>query len=223
MSGLGSIALSVCGTPVSAALARAFEGAALIREDDHRSRTAAAAALARVSEKENLQALIHAWVPDAALAARPLARLDDQDWDAGCERVIRSTIVLMQAAYEHFRERGGVIIVVQPTIGLAGQKNFAAYSAACEAQRCLVKSVARAWGRRNIRAHSVVAAPELFGGEMAESAPRESLLSPLSLRGRTSEALLDSVVSTVRFLLSDGASNLTGTTTAVDAGRWMPL
>jgi NAD(P)-dependent dehydrogenase (short-subunit alcohol dehydrogenase family) len=219
-----TVALSGSESAIGAALARGLGACAALGEADLASRAAASAALARIATGQGpLTALVHAWVPPEALEAAPLAELDDAAWDARCERVIRATIHLMQAAFERFRDSGGVIVVVLPTVGLAGQKQFAAYAAACEAQRCLVKSVSRGWGRRNIRAHSVVAAPELFGGQLAELAPKTTLLSPLSLRDRSNDELTASLVSTVRFLLGDEAANLTGTTTAVDGGRWMPL
>jgi NAD(P)-dependent dehydrogenase (short-subunit alcohol dehydrogenase family) len=219
-----TIALSGSEAPLGAALADALGAGGRLGAPDLESRASAAAALAAIVARSGpLRAAVHAWVPSEALAAGALAGLDDAAWDARCERPIRATINLMQAAFEHFRDSGGVIVVVLPTIGLAGQKQFAAYAAACEAQRCLVKSIARGWGRRNIRAHSVVAAPELFGGELAKLAPQASLLSPLSLRERSAETLTRSVVATVRFLLGEDAAHLTGTTTPVDAGRWMPL
>ncbi len=222
-----SVALTGADGPVGASLAQALaqtRPVARIADADLASRLRAEAAFARASADAGpIEALVHAYVPQAALRAGSLVELDDADWDARCEAVIRATINTLQAVYGQLRDKGGTIIVVQPTIGLAGQRRFAAYAAACEAQRCLVKATARGWGRRGIRVHSVVASPELFGGELAELAPKTLALFQVSLRNRAADKLLQDLAATVAFLLSEGAAGLTGTTTAVDAGRWMPL
>ena len=227
-----TVAMTGMEGPVGAAIATALgahpgaDARPLARVDQASlvSRSLAEAALAAIASSLGpIEALIHAHVPPAALQSGALAALSDEQWDARCEAPLRATINLMQAAHGHLKEHGGVIIVVQPTVGLAGQRQFAAYAAACEAQRTLVKSTARAWGRRNIRSHTVVAAPELFGGELGAQASATSMLSPLSLRGVPAETLLANLVATLRFLLGGEAAAITGSTTAIDSGRWMPL
>ena len=205
---LGNIGRKLGRLPADALASRALADAAL-RELAH--------------EHGPIDALIHAHIPPAVLQMGAIATMSDEDWDARCEAPLRATINLLQAAHGHLKENGGVIIAVLPTVGLAGQKQFAAYAAACEGQRTLIKSTARAWGRRNIRAHSVVAAPELFGAEFGAQVSRASMLSPLSLRGLADDTLFINLMATLRFLLSSDTAALTGTTTAIDSGRWMPL
>ena len=223
-----SIAITGSEGPVGAAIHAALSAdtrpIGRVPADALASRSLADAALSALADEHGaIDAIIHAYIAPAMLQSGPIATMSDGEWDARCESPLRATINLLQAAHGHLKNRGGVIIVVLPTAGLVGQKQFAACAAACEGQRTLVKSTARAWGRKNIRAHSIVAAPELFGGDLGAQASAASMLSPLSLRGLSNETLLANMMATLRFLLSSDTTALTGTTTAIDSGRWMPL
>lgn len=214
--------------PFNPALAAALSlerPVACIAEAELASRAGAEAALARIARESGgpVAAVIHAQVSPAATIAAPLAEMTDAEWDQRCEAPLRTTINLFQATYGQMRDTGGVVILVQPTIGLAGQKGFAAHAAACEGQRNLVKAAARAWGRKGIRVHAIAMAAEAYGGDLAARVPGASTLPAPSLKTRTTDQLTASLVATVKFLLSEGAAGLTGTTTAVDGGGWMPL
>jgi len=187
------------------------------------------ALVSRASVEDGLSGLgrlggvIHGFVPEAVTGSTDIAETSDAEWDERCELVIRSTINVLQGAYTALKDTGGVVIVTLPTVGLSGQRHFAAYAAACEAQRTLVKGAARAWGAVGIRVHSVVFGPELLGGEIAEIAPKESLLLERALPDHPVDSWGGDIASAIEFLVGPGAEGLTGTTVSVDSGRWMPL
>jgi len=193
---------------------------ASLGDEDLSSRNTVEKGLAGLGE---LSGVIHSFVPDSVAESVDVADMSDQQWEKRCELVIRSTINVLQGAYTALKDSGGVIIVTLPTVGLSGQRHFAAYAAACEAQRTLVKAAARAWGKSGIRVHSVVFGPELLGGDIAEVAPKQSLLLERALPEHEVDSWGDDLASTIEFLIGPGATGITGNTVAVDSGRWMPL
>ncbi|MCU1514189.1 MAG: hypothetical protein JWO10_1279 [Microbacteriaceae bacterium] len=212
--------------PIGQLLARDLSGThtlSSIPDAELGSRAQVETALAGIEAASGLAGVIHTYIPAGAPLKGDIVDMTDEEWDERCELPIRATIALLQGAYTALKDTGGVVVVTTPTLGLSGQKHFAAYAAATEAQRILVKASARSWGKVNIRVHSVVFGPELLGGEVAEVAPQQSLLSPRSLTAHNEDAWARDIASTINFLVSPEAAGLTGTTLAVDSGRWMPL
>lgn len=143
--------LAITGSegPVGAAIhaALAAEGLAIgrIPASALASRTLADAALTRFAGNTAPSMPSSTHTSRAPCCSPAPSRTTDDEWDARCEAPLRATINLLEAAHGHLRDRGGVIIVVLPTAGLAGQRQFAACAAAREGQRTLVKATARAW------------------------------------------------------------------------------
>ena len=82
--------------------------------------------------------------------------------------------------------------------------------------RVVSKNVAREWGAKGIRANCVV--PGFMETAMSSSlseSDREKIFSRTSLRAATS---INSVASTVGFLLSDASCSVTGQEFLVDSG-----
>lgn len=112
--------------------------------------------------------------------------------------------------------RGGRIINVGSIIGATGFNGLSVYGASKAALGGFTKSLARELGKANITVNTIApgymqtAMTEGLQGEKLDSIKRRSPLGRLAHVDDAAEATL--------FLLSDGASSITGTTITVDAG-----
>lgn len=163
--------------------------------------------------------VVHVDVPPAACRPGPLVELDDDGWDAGCEAVVRSTLLVFQAAHQVMGE-GGAIVLVNPSIALAGAAGLVAWSAAAEAQRIMAKVAARRWGARGITVNVVSVAPAVLCDDPAPA---------LAATGQTKRSVAlgdeaaspEAVAGVVRMLAGPDARALTGATLVADGGRLM--
>jgi NAD(P)-dependent dehydrogenase (short-subunit alcohol dehydrogenase family) len=148
----------------------------------------------------------------------PLVELDDASFTAWFERPFAALLWSLHEAYAHLRRPGARVVVVVPTISMAGAPGLAATAAAAEAQRVMVKSAARQWGAEGI-VMNVVAA------DLTALAPGEVDLPSVSLSppalGAARVADLDAVARVVADLAADGATAVTGVTVSADGGTWM--
>ncbi len=150
-------------------------------------------------------------------AVRPFADLGDDDLVAAFDRPVLDLLASLHDAFAHLRRPGGRVVVVVPTIGMAGAPGLAAFAAAAEAQRLLVKSAARQWGADGIVMN--VLAADLAGlAPGAADLPSVSL-SPPAL-GTAAVADLASVARAVCALAVGDTAALTGVTLTADGGTW---
>jgi 3-oxoacyl-[acyl-carrier protein] reductase len=110
----------------------------------------------------------------------------------------------------------GRIINISSIIGSRGYTGLAAYSASKAGMDGLTRSLARELGRRNITVNSV--APGYLETEMSAGLAqrqRQQIINrtPIGRLGQVCD-----VLPLIRFLLSDGASFITGETIMVDGG-----
>jgi NAD(P)-dependent dehydrogenase (short-subunit alcohol dehydrogenase family) len=168
-----------------------------------------------------VDAVVHTAVDPVAFEPRRLADVDDAHFEAVWEGTMESTLWVLQAAFRAFGGRGGRIVVTVPTLAMHGAAGLAAYAAAAEGQRLLVKSAARQWGADGITVNCLAVAPELAmaGGPEDGASPGDTALAAAAL-GRTGDPELDVGPACV-FLLSDGGAFVTGTTITLDGGVWM--
>ena len=144
--------------------------------------------------------------------------LPDEGFAAAFETPVRRLLWSLRAAHAHLARPGGRVVVVVPTVAMAGAPGFAATAAAGEAHRQLAKSVARQWGEDGISVNVVAL-------DLAVLAPTTADLPPVSLSppalGPGAVGDLAAVGRLVTWLASDGASALTGATLSADGGIWM--
>ncbi|MEO8805185.1 MAG: SDR family oxidoreductase [Burkholderiaceae bacterium] len=166
--------------------------------------------------------IVHAGADPQAVAPRPLDALSGADWRAAVHRSMLSSLFCLQAAHRQQQERGGAIVLVGPSTALVGAASLVALMTVAEAQRSLMKSAARQWGRLGIRLNWVGVAAHHYSPALAHAIlPPTPELGPLPpALGRIPEPQAD-VADVIAWLGSDGARALTGGSINLDGGDWM--
>ena len=183
-------------------------------------------------------------LPHAALQAQDVTALSDDDWRASCGAAMKSVLFGLQASHTHMAQRGGSVVVVGPTLSLAGAPQLVPLSTAVEGQRGLVKSTARQWGQ--LRApQSLRSCPQGASSDLGRpgagqgltvnwvaAAPRalSSLFDTLTLPVKPDRVpvafgrpldLGSEIVPVIEFLGSTAGRVMTGATLVLDGGEWM--
>ena len=186
-------------------------------EVDWSSREAAEDAFEEVADALGpVDILLHASVPDVAFEPLDFADVDDERFEAIWERILRTTIFVLQAAFPQMQGRGGRVLFVTPTVSMSGAARLTPYTAAVEAQRVLLKATARQWGPEGITLNSLAPAPDHLPIGMAST---EVSLAPPALGGPGDpEHDLGPIAV---FLASDAGHFVTGATIGADGGIWM--
>jgi len=113
--------------------------------------------------------------------------------------------------------RGGSIVHIASTVGLAAMPFGAAYSAAKAAVLSLTRTMAVEWGRHDIRVNAVapgtIRTPKNAAASAAVDTEAERAAVPLGRRGRP-----DDIALAVGYLISDLAAWVTGQVLVVDGG-----
>jgi 3-oxoacyl-[acyl-carrier protein] reductase len=158
---------------------------------------------------DSFDALVH--VPDRNSAVRtPLTGLDEDEWDARGEALLRAALHDCRRAYDGMHARGGRIVLVTPSVGLVGAEGLAPFAMAVEGMRTLAKAAARQWGALGITANCVAPSLDVFG--IRHDA--DGSVAPALGRIPT----LDDLVAVLVALLGDAGASVTGTTITVDGG-----
>jgi 3-oxoacyl-[acyl-carrier protein] reductase len=164
--------------------------------------------------EEKLGGPVLALVNNAGVAADGLAiQLDDDAWD----RVIGTNLtaafrLTRRAMRPMIKARYGRIVNVASVVGPranAGQSNYAAAKAGLIG---MTKTVAAEVARRGVTVNAV--APGFIETDMTKDLPEDVLKAVPARRAGTP----DEVAAAVRFLASDAAGYVTGTTVYVDGG-----
>ena len=188
-------------------------GSGEILELDISDRAATGAMLEERIEKDG------AWygvVCNAGVTADgPFPALSGDAWDA----VLRTNLdgfynVLQPLVMPMIRLRkGGRIVVLSSVAGLIGNRGQVNYSASKAGLIGATKALSLELAKRKITVNCV--APGLIETEMLDGVPTEAIskMIPMQRVGRPEE-----IASVVDFLLSDGASYITGETISVNGG-----
>jgi NAD(P)-dependent dehydrogenase (short-subunit alcohol dehydrogenase family) len=207
------------GTGLGESIARGLEDAhatVVVVDGGFASRKEAEVAFAGARDAAGaIDAVVHAFVDQAALTSVPLADTAEADWDRRCEAMLRAALYSCQAASQELWERGGPLVLVTPTIALTGAPGLVPYAAAAEGMRALAKSAARQWGERSITVNCVAPPVELMAPAPA-AGPEGLALSEPAL-GRRPDARVD-VAPVIALLVGGWAPFVTGVTIPVDGG-----
>lgn len=149
-----------------------------------------------------------------------LAGLSVADIDDVIDVDLKGAIFMTRAFIRSFaKQRSGSIINISSVVGLMGNRGQANYAAAKAGLIGFTKTMAKEYGRRNIRCNAV--APGYITTSMTEAltdAQREELLAALPL-GRLGTP--EDVADTVLFLAGEQSRYITGEVIKVDGGMYV--
>jgi 3-oxoacyl-[acyl-carrier protein] reductase len=138
------------------------------------------------------------------------------EWIRLVESPMLRILKALQRAHRSAGGRRGRIVLVIPTIGMAGAAALVPYTTAVEGIRAMAKSAARQWASDNIAVNMVAAPLRLFAPTMGH------LAAHLSAPAIDDEAaLVQTVVDTTNFLLRLDAALPVGSTILADGGSVM--
>ena len=149
-----------------------------------------------------------------------ISRITAEDWDRVIDVNLGGTFHVCKAASRKLlRKKRGSIVTMSSVVGLHGNFGQTNYAASKGGVIALTKALAKEVGSRGIRVNCV--APGYITTELTDVLSeeiRDVLLQQTPL-GRLGEP--DDIARTVRFLLSDDASFITGAVLSVDGGLGM--
>ncbi|HVT64629.1 MAG TPA: hypothetical protein VHD81_05720 [Mycobacteriales bacterium] len=138
-------------------------------------------------------------------ATGDLVALSAGDWMQAAEDPLRRSLHVLKAAHDLFRDGGGRIVVLLPSLVMTGAPGVAAFAAAAEGYRSLAKAAARAWGAEGIAIQCV----------LVPTGTQRPGLQPPAL------STVPDLTPILAALLDERLDALTGQTIAADGGVWM--
>jgi 3-oxoacyl-[acyl-carrier protein] reductase len=146
-----------------------------------------------------------------------LVSLEPAEWVDRAEAPLRDILAFHQAAQRFLADSGGRVVVVVPTVGLAGGPGLVPMATVAEADRSMLKAQARVLGRLGITLNTVAVTTSLLAG-----ADRDLDRGGLPALALAAPGLAE-VAAVIDGLLTPAFAAVTGQTVAVDGGCWMAL
>ncbi len=164
---------------------------------------------------------LHILVNNAGITRDQLAmRMKDEDWDAVLDTNLRAVFRACRAAVRPMmKQRHGRIVNITSVVGAMGNPGQVNYAAAKAGVAGMTRALARELASRNITVNCV--APGFISTDMTAALPpeqREALAKQIPL-GRLGS--VDDIAQAVLFLVSPGASYVTGCEIPVNGGMHM--
>lgn len=144
------------------------------------------------------------------------AALSGEDWDRVVDGTMWSALTALQRARSAFKYKRGRIVVVVPTISMAGAAQLVAYTTALDGIRAMAKSAARQWQPEGVSVNLVAAPLRLFAPALDASSAHLTAAVV-----EDDSTLLHSVAESVRFLLRPDIWHVLGETIVADGGSVM--
>jgi 3-oxoacyl-[acyl-carrier protein] reductase len=223
---LGTAGARVIGTSTSAegaaALTEAFEAKGVQGRGVVLDASKAESVEALLAELEGAEGLPSILVNNAAITRdNLLLRMKQEDWDAVIATNLTSVFRLSKVCVKAMmKNRRGRIVTITSIVGVTGNPGQVNYSAAKAGVLGFTKSLAKEVASRNITVNAV--APGFIDTDMTRALTedqRSALQSQIPL-GRLGAA--EDIAQAVLFLVSPGASYITGETLHVNGGMYMP-
>ncbi len=146
-----------------------------------------------------------------------LLSLSEEDIASVIDVNLLGTIYMTKACLKTFlRKKSGSIVNISSIVGLTGNVGQSNYAASKAGIIGFTKSVAKEYGKKNIRCNAV--APGFIETDMTDlmsDEARKNIFEKIAL-ARLGQA--DEVANLVNFLVSDQASYITGQTISIDGG-----
>lgn len=145
----------------------------------------------------------------------PLTAIEAFDGRRLAEQPMRQTLTALQYSHASMCGRGGRIVLIVPTVGMSGAADLVPYTTAIEGIRAMAKSAARQWAPQ-IVVNMIAVPASLFAPTLSAAT------SHLTAAAVSDESgLIETIVETTRFLLSDAVTHLIGATIVADGGSVM--
>jgi len=147
-----------------------------------------------------------------------LVRMTDEDWDRVIEVNLRSAFLMTRAVSKALvrQKSGGRVINITSTAGAMGNAGQVNYSAAKAGLVGLTKSLAREVATRDITVNGV--APGFIETEMTASLAEPARQAAVAAVPMQRMGTAEEVAAAIAFLVSPGASYITGHVLHVDGG-----
>ena len=149
-----------------------------------------------------------------------LMRMKEEDWDEVLDTNLKSVFLLVKAAIRGMtKAKFGRIINVASVVGFMGNAGQVNYSAAKGGMIAMTKSLAKEFGSRNVTANCV--APGFIQTDMTNKLPedvRDAYIKNIPL-GRFGQ--VEDIANAVKYLASDEAGYVTGSTIHVNGGMYV--
>lgn len=153
---------------------------------------------------------------DPVLEPTHVSTLSVTDWRRFAEQPMRQALGALQRSYWSMQQKGGRIVLVLPSIGMAGGPYLVPCTTAFEGIRAMTKSAARQWASENVIINMIAAPLHLFAPRLSASATHVTAAAV-----QDDDKLIESIVETTRFLLKSEITGLVGETVIVDGGAVM--